>query len=58
MVEIWIRNYERPGSYSTLPERQKSGEYWFQKLSGVPPTPTPVKYKKMPLWFYLRKGSD
>lgn len=61
MVEIWMRNYERPGSYSTLPTRQKSGEYWFQKLSGVtpepptPPGPVPHTSTRMPLLFYLRR---
>ena len=61
MVEIWMRNYERPRSYSTLPTRQKSGEYWYQKLSGVtpdpptPPEPVPHASTRMPLLFYLRR---
>ena len=60
MVEIWMRNYERPGSYDTLTTRQKYGEYWYEKLSGTPPTPptppTPVgKSGKMPLFMYLRR---
>ena len=61
MTEIWMRNYERPGSYSTLPTRQASAEYWYQKLSGVtpepptPPSPDPHTGTRMPLWFYLRR---
>ena len=57
-----MRNYERPGSYNTLPTRQKSGEYWYQKLSGVtpepptPPGPVPHTATRMPLLFYLRRS--
>lgn len=38
LASAWLRNYERPASFSTEDVRRKTAEYWFAKLSG---TPTP-----------------
>lgn len=54
LVEVWIRNYERP-SESGIPiyldRARPVAEYWYDLLSDIPPTPT--KRKKMPVWMML-----
>ena len=42
LAKAWLYNYERPGDpAATESARAANAEYWYQVLSGEPPTPTP-----------------
>lgn len=34
LTAAWMHNYERPGSYDTLPGRQAAAAYWYSVLTG------------------------
>lgn len=49
---VFLANYEKPAD-PDQPQRGTQAEYWYQYLAGVPWKP--VRRKKLPLYFYLRR---
>lgn len=49
---VFLANYEKPED-PNQPQRGTQAEYWYQYLTGQPWQP--VKKRKMPLYYYLRR---
>lgn len=51
-VGSWLYNYEYPSHpEQTIDRRYNTAVYWFEVLSGIPPTPpTPTTKRKLPIW--------
>lgn len=59
LASVWLRNFERPASYSSEADRQQAARYWYGVLQDIPPTPptppvppTPTR-RKSPFWIYI-----
>ena len=64
LASCWMRDYERPRSYSTEYDRQVCARYWYNKLQDIPPEPPtpptpptppapPFGRRKSPFWVYI-----
>lgn len=53
LANYFLWYYEHPAE-AIQPARATQARKWYEFLSGVTPSPTPTKKKKMPLWMYLR----
>ena len=63
LTAAWVLNHERPSGYDDpsiidpeIQSRYNVAAYWYNYLSGHPPTPPtpPTSKHKMPLWMMLR----
>lgn len=57
LAAVWVYNYERPGSYDHVPDRQAAARYWYDLLQNMPLIPpTGKKIKKLPIWMMNPPG--
>lgn len=57
LAVLFMVAYERPSydpDINHYQQRQTNANNWFNYLTGHPPTPTPGKSGKLPIWAYLR----
>lgn len=52
LANYFLWYYEHP-AITIQPARATQARKWYEFLSGVTPSPTPTKKKKMPIWMYL-----
>ena len=56
LANYFLWYYEHP-AVTIQPERGEQAQGWYKFLSGVdPPTPTPTRKRKMPVWMMLRRN--
>lgn len=51
---VFLANYEKPAD-PNQPQRGLNAQYWYNYLTGVPPTPPPGAHRRLPLYYYLRR---
>lgn len=56
LANYFLWYYEHP-TVTIQPQRGEQAQVWYKFLSGVdPPTPTPTRKRKMPVWMMLRRN--